>query len=213
MSYCPRSGCEICGLRTWVEILPGSGCVAPLFLAFCALSRSARRAAARRCPASSARIRTAIPMRRGQRRIPVRRLPVRRPRASPPWKASHCPRRNRPTAPDRTVPSHTVPNPTVPKPMVLNRTAPNTPHCSMTSPSTDRCNRRRRLPPRHNPSRPMRRRPLPFLNTRHPRVAAMRPPRRYRGLSIRRRQGAGPGSLMPLRRARRRCLRPLMLPQ
>jgi hypothetical protein len=202
MSYCPRSGCKICGLRTWVEILPGSDCVAPLSLALCALSRLRRQAAAPKCPASAARIRTAIPMRHGQHHILVRRLPVRRPRTSRPWKASHCPRRSRPirgpTAPDRTVPSPT---------------APNTLPCSMTRPSTDQRNRRRRSPPLHNPWRPMRRRPLPLLNTRHPRVAAMRPPRCHQGLSIRRRQEAGPGSLMPRHRARRRCLRPLALPQ
>jgi hypothetical protein len=215
MSYCPRSGCKICGLRTWVEILPGSGCVAPLFSVLCALSRSVRRAAAPKCPASAAKIQTAIPTRRGRRRIPVRRRPVRRPRTSRPWKASRCPRRSRPirrpTAPDRTVPNPMVPSPTVPSP-----TVPNTPHCRMTSPSTDECNRRRRRSPlRRNPLRPMRRRPFPLLNTRHSRGAAIHLPRRHRGLSIRilQRQEAGLGSLMPRHRARRHFLRPLTLPQ
>jgi hypothetical protein len=239
VSYCPRSGCEICGLRTWVEILPGSGCAAPLSMALCALSRSVRRVAAPKCPASAVKIPTAMPMPHDRHRIPVRRLPVRRLRDSRLWKVSRCRRRSRPirrptvpkpTARNPTVPSSpmapspmapnpTAPNPTVPSPTVPSPTVLNTPPCSTTSPSTAPRILRRQYPQQPMYRRRLRCRPrhpwqptrrrLPFLNTGKPRAAAMR----RRRLGIPRRPVGGPGSLTPPRRAARRRLHLLTLPR
>ncbi len=101
----PRMGCI--GLQRWSEILPGSGCIAPVFLALCARLRSARRGAAPKPPASAAETPTAIPM-QGRRRRILRRIRVRRwphprhprprsvRRATRPSKASHCRSSSRP---------------------------------------------------------------------------------------------------------------------
>jgi hypothetical protein len=217
MPYCPNKRAH--RVRTWLELLPSDDCVARSSAASCPPWRSARPAAAPRCPAS-VKIPTAIPTPRAP--LPISRPPSRcSQRARLLWKASRCLRRSQPA-----------------RLMRLNMPPCSTTNLSTRRPSTrllpsmDRhtlcrrlLRRRMRRPPlniRHpRPCRPMRRPPLCI---RHPRPGRPmhRPPLNTRRLSLSppmRRQRRGPqpisperpavaqGSLMPLRRACR-CLPP-----
>jgi hypothetical protein len=199
MPYCRNKRAH--RVRTWLELLPSDDCVARSSAASCPPWRSARPAAAPRCPAS-VNIPTAIPTPRTP--LPISRPPSRcSPRARLLWKASRCLRRSRPA-----------------RLMRLNMPPCSTTNLSTRRPSTrllprmDRhalcrrlSRRRMRRPPLNichpRPCRSMRR---PPLNIRHPRPCRPihRLPLNTRPLSLSprmRRQRRGPQPISPERPA------------